>query len=73
MNRRSGSRGGNSNGIFPWGGGNSRGGGGDPFRDTQGRIVTNIRQGAMKNKEGVRESQGVLQSMSKAESPKKIK
>ena len=66
MNPRGNSRQGNDGGIFPWGG-NNRGGGGDPFRDTQGKIVTNIRQSAMKNKEGVRESEGVLQSMSKAE------
>jgi hypothetical protein len=58
---------GGQEGWGPFGVKTNRGGGGDPFRDTQGRIATNIRQGANALKEGQREIPGLLNNVSKDE------
>ena len=58
---------GGQEGWGPFGAKTNLGGGGDPFRDTQGRIATNIRQGANALKEGQREIPGLLNNVSKDE------
>ena len=61
---------GGGGGVFPWASVHSKkGGGGDPFRDTTGRPMTNVRQRQSSDalKEGVRDSPGSLNLMDKNE------